>query len=399
MGKLRLDCPNCGKPVAVSETAKKARCPGCKKVMDVAAALAGDLDPSSELSADQTAAATEAPAPAAEQGQTEASEELTEEGGEAASPERRSSRADGKSGRKSKRRSGKKSARAEAQEGEEQPEGELEGEDAPQEGAPGVPAFDLPGGAQPWMIIAAVGVIAAILLWLVANVNPIAAVGIVSALGLFVDSTLMRITRVSPSAKGWGSMPMVWGLIGFVPVVGIVIYVLLRPKLIANSPQDIATPDMDEDDMSFEGKVRPPSIVSAGAVLVLALAIGGGIFYQLDPAMQIAVGTKWSEEKGILRGHTPGKPYGSGTLYALYRTTKVPLAEYGELSYEVIKLGGEKADPIASGPANTAVRKSKHKGWFSFEVKGHGRHRVLIKDADGSVHATYDFLVARKGGR
>jgi len=391
MGKLRLDCPNCGKPVAVSETAKKARCPGCKKVMDVAAALAGDLDPSAELSADQTAA-TEAPAPAEEQGQTEASEELAEEGGEAASPKRRSSRAGGKSGRKSKRRSGKKSARAEAQEGEEQPEGELEAEDAPQKGAPGVPTFDLPAGAQPWMIIAAVGVIAAILLWLVANVNPIAAIGIVSAIGLFVDSTLMRITRVSPSAKGWASMPMVWGLIGFVPVAGIVVYVLLRPKLIANSPQDIATPDMDEDDMSFEGKVRPPSIVSAGAVLVLALAIFGGMFYQLPPSAWIKVGTKYSTKMDALDGVSDTGWYDMGPLVARFHAKK-PLADLGELSFEVLKMKADGTEvPVATGAVES-------NGVFPFKVSSPGRHRVLVKDGAGASYAKLDFKVSRKAGR
>jgi len=399
MGKLRLNCPNCGKAVAVSETAKKARCPGCKKVMDVAAALAGDLDPSEELSTDQTASATEASAPAAEQGQAEVTEEHTEEqaeeSGEASTSKRRSSRAKGKSVRKSKRRSGKKSRRAEAQEGDEAPESDS----APEGDAPRPPTFDLPAGAQPWMIIAGVGLIAAILLWLVANVNLIAAIGIVSALGLFVDSALMRITRVSPTAKGWGSMPMVWGLIGFVPVVGVVVYVLLRPKLIANSPQDIATPDMDEDDMSFEGKVRPPSIASAGAALVLALAIFGGIYYQLEPPMRVEVGPKFFPAKSMLGGQNPDSLYNSGKLYAVFRSTKAPLADFGELSFEVIKLGGEKTDPVASGPASVNFSRSKDRGWFSFEVRGHGSHRVLIKDVDGSVHATCDFKVSRKAGR
>ncbi|MHC5053166.1 MAG: hypothetical protein ACYTKD_00435 [Planctomycetota bacterium] len=49
MGKLRLKCPECGRAVSVAGRAKKARCPKCKAVFEVGAALAGDLDPSTEL--------------------------------------------------------------------------------------------------------------------------------------------------------------------------------------------------------------------------------------------------------------------------------------------------------------------------------------------------------------
>ncbi|MHC4251386.1 MAG: hypothetical protein ACYS9X_19885, partial [Planctomycetota bacterium] len=179
-------------------------------------ALAGDLDPSTELSAEQQ------PAPEGAEGAADTgSEEGAEEGGEDAKPVRRSSRIARAVGSKS----GRKSDRADG---------------VPEREAPPPPTFDLPGGAQPWWIIVGVAVIAAPVLWLVANVNPIAAIGIVSALGLFVDSALMRVTRVSPSGGGWSLMPMVWGLIGFAPVVGVVVYVILRQKLVENSPQDIA---------------------------------------------------------------------------------------------------------------------------------------------------------------
>lgn len=88
MGKLRLDCPSCGKAVAVSETAKKARCPGCKSVIDVATALSSGLDPATELTAPPAqpeAAQDEGPAPAeAQAGETG---ETGEGAGEAAAEE------------------------------------------------------------------------------------------------------------------------------------------------------------------------------------------------------------------------------------------------------------------------------------------------------------------------
>ncbi|MHC5056297.1 MAG: hypothetical protein ACYTKD_16475 [Planctomycetota bacterium] len=369
MGKLRLNCPNCGKAVAVSETAKKARCPGCKKVMDVAAALAGDLDPSTELSAEQqTGAAGAAPPPAAE--------------GEAAAPKRPSSRATRKSGRKSSRRE------------EAAPKGE-----APEREIPPVPTFDLPAGAQPWMVIVGVAVVAAPVLWLVANVNPIAAIGIVSALGLFVDSALMRVTRVSPSGGGWSLMPMVWGLIGFAPVVGVVVYVLLRRKLVENSPQDIATPDMDEDDMSFEGKVRPPSVVSVGIVLVLALAVGGGMFFQLLPSTWVEVGTTYSEQRNLLDGQHERHFYNIGKLIGRFHA-KNPLVDYEALSFDVVKINadGTSASVDADG-VEVNINSDPRAAWFSFEVKESGRHRLLVKGESGSVYATYDFRVLRKSSR
>jgi len=49
LGKLRFGCPECGKTISVSGEAKKARCPKCKTVFEVSAALAAGLDPSTEL--------------------------------------------------------------------------------------------------------------------------------------------------------------------------------------------------------------------------------------------------------------------------------------------------------------------------------------------------------------
>jgi len=68
-GKIRFDCPSCGKAIRVSETSKKARCPGCKQVIDVAAALAGKDEPAG--------AAVEKPAAA----EAEVREEVAEEPG------------------------------------------------------------------------------------------------------------------------------------------------------------------------------------------------------------------------------------------------------------------------------------------------------------------------------
>jgi hypothetical protein len=385
MGKLRLNCPNCGKAVAVSETAKKARCPGCKKVMDVAAALAGDLDPSTELSAEPKAApepqAAAEPQAAPESTEGEAG---AEEGDGPAKPKRRSSRIARAVGSGSTRKSGRKSDRAEGM---------------PEREAPPPPTFDLPGGAQPWMIIAGVAVIGAVVLWLVANVNPIAAVGIVSGVGIFIDAALMRITRISPSAKGWGSMPMVWGLIGFVPVIGVAVYALLRAKLVENSPEDIATPDMDEDDMAFEGKVRPPSVVSVGIVLVIALAVGAGMFFQQRPSTWVEVGTSVSEKRGVLSGQSKRKWYNMGKLYAVFHAQE-PLADIGELSFEVLKIGRDGTSTSVGSDAVTANVASRERlGWFAFEVTESGRHRLLVKDADGSSYAKYDFRILGKGSR
>lgn len=382
MGKLRLNCPNCGKAVAVSETAKKARCPGCKKVMDVAAALAGDIDPSTELAAGQEAGAAgaDASAPAGDEPDVakDGADENAEEDGEVAEPKRSSSRVAGKSGRKSGRKSGQTKA--------------VEGDGAPP------PTFDLPGGAQPWMIIAGVAAVAALVLWLVANVNPIAAIGIVSALGLFVDSALMRVTRVSPSGKGWGPMPMVWGFIGFAPVVGVAIYVLLRRKLVESSPEDIATPDMDEDDMSFEGKVRPPSVVSVGMVVVLALAIGSGMFFQLRPSCELDVGTSYSQKNNLLDGQNERRVYNIGELFAKFYA-KEPLADYEGLKFDVAKVSADgTGESIASGDVKAIDIEHPYEGAFTFEVKKSGRHRLLVKDASGTVYATYRFRVA-KGSR
>jgi len=378
MGKLRLECPNCGKAVAVSDTAKKARCPGCKQVMDVAAVLAGDAGESTEPPAGQ-----EVPEAG---GEAQAAGEGAEVAAEAPKEEKRASRSAAKAGR----RSGKKSRRAPSEGGEAAQQGD----------APRPPVFSLPGGAQPWMIIAFLAVVAAIVLFLVANVNPVAVIGIVSGVGLFIDSALMRITRVSPSAKGWGSMPMVWGLIGFVPVVGVVLYAVLRKKLVANSPEDIATPDMDDDDISFEGKVRPPSIASVGAVLVLALAIFAGIFYQMPPSTWVDVGTEFSQKSGAVAGQNPRHFYDMGQLYAVFHSND-PIADYGGLSFDVLKLNADgSSESVVSGKVEANISNDEpRKGVFQFEVISPGKHRLVVKDSEGSEYAAYDFRILKSANR
>jgi hypothetical protein len=150
--------------------------------------------------------------------------------------------------------------------------------------------------------------------------------------------------------------------------------------------------------MSFEGKVRPPSVVSVGIVLVLALAVGGGMFFQLRPSTWVEVGTTYSEQRNILRGRD--RPfYSIGKLVGRFHA-KNPLVDYEGLKFEVVKISADETSAsVGDGKVGANISSDPRAGWFGFEVTEGGRHRAVVKGESGSVYATYDFKVSRGTSR
>ena len=368
MGKRRLKCPGCGKAIAVSKTAKKARCPGCKEVIDVAAALGGGADPSKEAASappeSQEAAADQGPADA---GATAETEGAAAEAAVAVAEEKEPA---------ARRKSG---ASRRSKSGEEPfPEEVFE--------APARPPVTMVGPLKAWLaVVVGSAVVFAVLA--IFFVKWYAAIAIVSALALYVDSSLARITRVIPGSSGYGHAPMVWGLIGFVPLAGIVLYVLLRPKLVANSPEDIAAPGTSLVEMEDTGKIVAPLLISPGLLLLVPLVLLAGWVFLRERSLELAPGMITSGKQFVRSDRIWFK---QGKVSFMLRA-KTPLDDYGNLTYSLVEIQGEVETAVTTGDVNTSS--GRVRSYWTVTMSKAGSYRMEVKDEEGDVIASVRYRI------
>jgi predicted RNA-binding Zn-ribbon protein involved in translation (DUF1610 family) len=275
MGKVRLECPKCGKAIRVSDTAKKAKCPGCKEIIDVATIIARNAE-KSEGQAPEASAEASSRLAEGEQQEEPAEEEQGQKPEEKPVKEGPGDEAVAPPPKRPSRRSSRK-IKAVAKVAHK--------------------AVVQTGGFKSWIVVAALSV--ALLVALCFFVKWWAAIMIASAVGVYFDASFSRITRVSPNSPGFSVGPMIWGLIAFGLVVGPVVYILLRSKLLANSADDVADAGMTDEDLEESGKIRAPSLGSPGIVLVLAVVALLAVMFPKPPWLTITLGDKVLSTKSI----------------------------------------------------------------------------------------------------
>ncbi|MHC4501664.1 MAG: hypothetical protein ACYTFI_00025 [Planctomycetota bacterium] len=377
MGKRRLKCPGCGKAIAVSKTAKKARCPGCREVIDVAAALAGGADPSKEPAPAPAEGAApepqEAAAAAADAGATAESEDAGAEADVAVAEEKEPD---------AKPKSG--SSRRSKSEEEPFPEEEFK--------APARPPVTMVGPLKAWLaVLIGAAVVFAVLA--VFFVEWYAAIALVPALALYIDSSLARITRVIPGSRGYGHAPMVWGLIGFVPVAGVVLYVLLRPKLVANSPEDIAAPGTSLVEMEDTGKIVAPSLVAPGLILVLPLAVLLGWFFHRQPSLELTSGTITRTRRFVPSDRS--EPWFNQGKVGFRLRARSALEQYGKLGYVVVEVTPDGDTTTNTADAIDTGGGVNRRSWVITADKA-GTYRMDVKDEEGDVIASARYRIRRQ---
>lgn len=362
MGKVRLDCPKCGKAIAVPDTAKKARCPGCKEIIDVAEAAAS----SQKQALPQEEASTQAPA---EEKQAPAEEEKEESPQPEPEQEAPAVAVAGEAERPS-RRASRRISRAMA-------------------------SAMTAAGYRGWQVtVPAALVVLIVLLFLIWWP---AAIAVASGLWLFADATLSKVTRVIPSVPGSQHVPILWGLIGFVPVVGLAIYVILKRKLVAASASDIASgPVTSEEGEAVEetGKVPAPSILSPGIVLLAAISAMLIVFFWTPPRYKVEVAADISKDFRLI-GQNPKATYNPGQI-AVRLKAREPLVEFDKVLIEVFKLDGGKAASLGSEElAIDTDAKLKLIG-RKIQVPEPGRYRVAMKRPDGKLLDSTEFSIREK---
>ncbi len=242
------------------------------------------------------------------------------------------------------------------------------------------------GGFQAWMAVAGGAVVClVVLLFFVAW---FAALAIASALGLYVEATLARITRVSPSSPGSRLGPTLWGLIGFAPFLGVALYVYLRPRLVANSPEDIASPGMSQEDREYEGKVRSPALASPGLALVLPLVLAGVLVTWKGPAFIVQLDRDASSKRFPQRRILS---FNQGRIGAWLKA-RSPLSKYGELTFAIVKIkkGGAES-PVSSGEIE-AGKRPKLRNW-TIKVEEAGSYRIDVKAGGDRLLGSAEFKI------
>ncbi|GAF94461.1 unnamed protein product, partial [marine sediment metagenome] len=250
-------------------------------------------------------------------------------------------------------------------------------------------------GFQPWMVVAGVAVV--LLIVLLFFVKWWAAIMIASAVGLYADASLARITRVKPTSPGSPVGPMIWGLIGFAFVVGPAIYILLRPKLLAYSPDDIEEADVDEDELEEEGKMRAPSLASPGVVLVLAGAIGLGYMFPKPPWLTLKLGKDVTSGRRIRRSDKRNTYDEDKPFHALLRAHKALDEEYKTLNYTVVPKGGdeEAAEPQEIGWDEEVAGSSLRIWVWQIQIDEPGAYVLKVTREDGKRLIRKEFRIRR----
>jgi len=350
MGKVRLDCPKCGKAIAVSDTAKKARCPGCKEVIDVTEAVAAasskavpEEAPAAEPSGQETSPEQKAPATVVEAAPEKA-------------PERPS------------RRGSRRISRVMA-------------------------SALTTAGYRGWQVtIPAAAVVFIVLLFLVWW---LAAIMVASALWLFADATLSRVTRVIPKGSGSQHVPILWGLIGLVPVAGVAVYVLLKRRLMAASAEDIAPPSMSPEEMEDAGKVPAPSLLSPGVILIAAIAAMLIVFFWTPARYKVEVAADIGSDFRLI-GVSPNATYNPGSV-AVRLKAREPILEFDKVTVEVAKLAeGGTWRPLGNEELPVDVDAKLKLVGRKIQVPEPGRYRVTMKRPDGKSLGSADFSIRER---
>ncbi len=208
------------------------------------------------------------------------------------------------------------------------------------------------------------------------------AISIASGLWVFTDASLMRITRVKPSSKGFRLAAMVWGIFGFVPLVGIGIYAYLRGALCTASPKDIAPPSMSDEKMKEAGKFRARRVSVPGAVAVVVLAATLGFAARYE-SMTLEFGTSIIRRTLRIDGSTPGDRYYTGTIAV--KLSSLDAADgYDRLDWK-LHLLGKGGGPVRKGTVK--ARRSSEKTIWTWKVRARapGKYRLDVLREDGKV--------------
>jgi hypothetical protein len=378
MEKLRLDCPNCGKAIAVSQTAKKARCPGCKEVVEVPRPDAEEEAAQSEA-AGAAVAASDADANA---GLDEAPPDLPDDEGDG----------DGAAGEDEM---GEDATGGADDEGAD--DGEADPEAAPKARRAGerssrrrkskmiARAAMRTAGSQPLFVAGALGVVVTVglsffVVWPVAIL-----IGV--ALLTFVDATMSRVTRMTPSAPGGAYTAMLWGLSGFL-VVPTILYLIYRTRLIAGSAEDVGDPSMSAEDLEDAGKVAPPSFLSFGSVAVLAVAVVLGLMFPVTSSVQVVFGEPVDKKNPKLEqarfdasvnACDQGVPF-----FAMFKSVE-PYEGIDDLVCKAYPNEEEKGGPT---PGSRIDRGDEKRAFWSLQIEQAGWYRVAVERPGGSTVAS-----------
>ena len=226
---------------------------------------------------------------------------------------------------------------------------------------------------------AAVGVLVLLLLL----VHWLAAISVASGLWVFADATLMRLTRLRPSRKGFRLATMAWGVIGFVPLVGIAVYVYLRGALARASPGDVADASMSDEKMEKAGKLRAQRVSVPGAAVVAVLAAGLALAgrYWTDE-MTLEFGTSYTKGLRII-GTSPSGRYNAGTILVKLSSPE-PVGGYENLDWELYLRGKESA-PVSRSTVRGHRSPDKTIWLWKIRARTPGKYRLDVLRDDGTL--------------
>jgi len=231
------------------------------------------------------------------------------------------------------------------------------------------------------------------------------AISVSFAVWVYVDATLMGITRARPSVVGSRHMPAFWGLLGLLPPVGLGIYLLLRTQLIVRGT---------EHDAARDPAVRSPSLASPGGGVLLVLVVamvylGLDVDAKAEPnssdsrhstvSAEAPAAVEALKASALRFGHrsdrsgrleVSGEAYRVGSLVAELDLSGMP--GHGEPLYWELHVIEARGLLVESGPLARARARRDIWSW-KFFVPRAGRYRMVVISTDQTPLASGDLTV------
>lgn len=236
---------------------------------------------------------------------------------------------------------------------------------------------------------------AGLLVVLLFLIHWLAAISIASGLWVFADASLMRITRLRPSRKGFALATTVWGAVGFVPVAGVAAYVFFRGALARAAPSDIAPASMSDERAKEAGKLRARKVSVPGAAVVGALAAAVALVgWFAAGGMIMEFGTDYTRAYRIEGGNSKDR-FGPGTI-AVKLSSFMPIEKCGNLDWELYAPGKARDRPRKSTVKPRSGAGKTIWVWKIRWLKTPGEYRLDVLGDDGEIVKSGYFSIRPK---
>ncbi len=234
-----------------------------------------------------------------------------------------------------------------------------------------------------------VAVAAAAFVGLYFLVHWLTAVSIASALFVFLDAAMNHVYKVKPVSEESRAALVFWSVVGFVPFVGLIVYVAMRRKLASAPAVDVTTGKEAVETV----KSRMRAVPVPAAIVVALIAIGLALLTWRPPERfkRIVFGTSYTRS---LRVVGVGDTFPVGRIIVKLQSFK-PMERFSHLDWKLF-LVGRSGSPINTGTVRAQPKPNDTIWIWRVGVRTDGYYRLDVVDGNNEVVARGYFTIEPK---